>query len=68
MIVKTSGDYELDVTALLVEMMKNKEKQSAIYSVRNSFLIKSDTENSNICISSGDNGLFSPCLKIVVSK
>lgn len=67
-VVDESGDYELDITALLVEMIKNKQKQSAIYSVRNSFLIKSDTENSNICISSGDNGLFSPCLKIVVSK
>jgi len=67
-IVDTAGDYELDITALLVEMIKNKEKQSAIYSVRNSFLIKSDTESSNICISSGDNGLFSPFLKIVVSK
>lgn len=28
-IVKTSGDYELDVTALLVEMMKNKGKENA---------------------------------------
>lgn len=67
-VVNESGDYELDMTALLVEMIRSKEKQSAIYSVRNSFFIKSDTENSNICISSGDNGLFSPCLKIVVSK
>lgn len=67
-IVKTSGDYELDVTALLVEMMKNKGKENATYSIQNSFMIRSDTEGSNVIISSGDNGLFSPVLKIVLSE
>ena len=67
-IVKTSGDYELDVTALLVEMMKNKGKENATYSIQNSFMIRSDTENSNVIISSGDSGLFSPVLKIVLSE
>lgn len=67
-IMKTSGDYELDVTALLVEMMKNKGKENATYSIQNSFMIRSDTENSNVIISSGDNGLFSPVLKIVLSE
>lgn len=67
-IVKTSGDYELDVTALLVEMMKNKGKENATYSIQNSFMIRSDTADSNVIISSGDNGLFSPVLKIVLSE
>ncbi len=67
-IVKTSGDYELDVTALLVEMMKNKGKENATYSIQNSFMLRSDTEGSNVIISSGDNGLFSPVLKIVLSE
>ena len=67
-IVKTSGDYELDVTALLVEIMKNKGKENATYSIQNSFMIRSDTENSNVIISSGDNGLFSPVLKIALSE
>lgn len=67
-VVERFGDYELDITPLVLEMIRNKENQSAIYSVRNSFLIKSDTDNCNMCISSGDNGLFSPYLKIVVSE
>ena len=67
-IVKTSGDYELDLTALLVEMMKNKGKENATYSIQNSFMIRSDTENSDVIISSGDNGLFSPVLEIVLSE
>lgn len=67
-IVKTSGDYELDVTALLVEMMKNKGKENVTYSIQNSFMIRSDTTDSNVIISSGDNGLFSPVLKIVLSE
>ena len=67
-IVKTSGDYTLDVTALLVEMIKNKGKENAMYSIQNSFMIRSDTADSNVIISSGDNGLFSPVLKIVLSE
>lgn len=66
-IVKTSGDYELDVTAVLVEMMK-KSKENATYSIQNSFMIRSDTEGSGVILSSGDNGVFSPVLEIVLSE
>lgn len=67
-IIKNSGDYKLDITALLVEMMKNKGKENATYSIQNSFMIRSDTADSNVIISSGDNGLFSPVLEIVLSE
>ena len=67
-IIKKSGDYKLDITALLVEMMKNKGKENATYSIQNSFMIRSDTTDSNVILSSGDNGLFSPVLEIVLSE
>lgn len=67
-IVDKAGDYELDVTSLLTEMIRNKGKYNPEYSVQNSFLIRSDTKNSNVLISSGDNGLFSPMLEIKLSE
>lgn len=66
--VKKSGDYKIDITPLFIEMIKNKGKENATYSIQNSFMIRSDTENSNVIISSGDNGLFSPVLEIVLSE
>lgn len=67
-IIDKSGDYELDITSLFKEMIKNKGKENPKYSVQNSFMIRSDTENSNIIFPSGDNGLYSPLLKIVLSE
>lgn len=58
----------MDITTLFKEMIKNKENNSAIYSIQNSFMIKILTNNSNIILPSGDNGLFSPLLEIVLSK
>ena len=63
-----AGDYKLDITTLFVEMMKNKGKENATYSIQNSFMIRSDTEDSNVFIPSGDNGVFSPMLEIVLSE
>ena len=67
-IVKKSGDYQLDITPLFTEMIRNKDVEGATYSVQNSFMIRSDTEDSNVIISSGDNGLYSPLLEIVLSE
>lgn len=67
-IVKKSGNYELDITPLFIEMVKNKNQENATYSVQNGFMIRSDTKNSNVIIASGDNGLYSPVLKIVLSE
>ena len=67
-IVDDSGDYKLDITTLLVEIMKNKGRENATYSIQNSFMIRSDTANSNVILSSGDNGVFSPVLEIVLSE
>jgi hypothetical protein len=64
--VRNSGDYGLDLTALVREMLKNKNIKDAKYSVRNSFMIRSDNWGSSIILPSGDNGLFSPYLEIVL--
>ncbi len=67
-IIQKAGDYELDVTTLLKEMITNKKRENAKYSVQNSFFIKSETHDSNMIFASGDNGLFSPMLEIVLSE
>lgn len=66
--IKKAGDYKLDITSLLMEMIKNKGEDDATYSIQNSFMIRSDTKESNVIISSGDNGVFSPVLEIVLSE
>ena len=67
-IVRDRGDYELDITPLMKEILKNKGEDNAKYSVQNSFMIRSDTKDSNMILASGDNGLFSPLLEIVLSE
>jgi len=66
--VKIKGDYSLDITSLFKVILSNIGIEDSKYSVRNSFFIKSDTANSNLLFSSGDNGLFSPYLEIVLSE
>ncbi len=67
-IIQKAGDYEIDITTLLKEMITNKKRKNAKYSVQNSFFIKSETQDSNMIFASGDNGLFSPLLEIVLSE
>ena len=64
--VKKTGDYGLDLTVLVKEMLMNKNIKDARYSVRNSFMIRSDSWGSSIILPSGDNGLFSPYFEIVL--
>lgn len=64
--VSKRDDYTLDITPLFKDWLKNKDRNEK-HTIRNGFLIKSDTQNSNIVLSSGDNGLFSPCLEIVIN-
>jgi len=66
--VKDKGVYGVEVTELLKEMMRSKGQYEPLYSVRNSFFIKSDTENSNLLVASGDSGIQSPYLKIVLKN
>ena len=66
--VKDRGDYSLDITKLIKEMMKNRLNDAQKYSVQNSFMIKSDTPDSNLLLASGDSGLYSPLLEIVIRK
>jgi len=67
--VQKASDYSLDITEHFKEMIKNRNKKDeAEYSVRNSFMIKSNTENSSLIFPSGDGGLFSPYLEVVLMK
>ena len=66
-IVKNAGNYEVDITSLLKVMLQNKALETATYSVQNSFFIRSDTEDSNVLIASGDNGLYTPILEILIA-
>jgi|GEM_PF-2054224 len=66
--VQKAADYSLDITSLFREMIKNKGQENAKYSVRNSFFIKSDTSNSNLILPSGDGGVFSPYLEVVLAE
>lgn len=65
-IIKNAGDYYLDITPLLKEMIKNIKDKDAIYSIQNSFFIKSKTKKTNVILPSGDSGLFSPFLEIII--
>ncbi len=67
-IVRDRGDYELDLTPLIKEILKNKGIENAKYSVQNSFMVRSDTKDSNMVLASGDSGLFSPLLEIILSE
>ena len=66
--VLKKGNYSLDITPLLKKMLESKGKEDALYSVRNSFLIKSETPGSNMILESGDNGIYSPCLEIILKN
>lgn len=63
--IKSNGIYSIDITKLFRVMMENKYIYEPLYSIRNSFFIKSMTHNSNLLFAAGDSGLFSPYLKIV---
>lgn len=67
-IIRERGDYTLDITPLFKEMIANKGKTNAKYSVQNSFLIRSDTTDSNMIFASGDNGNFCPFLEIIIKE
>ena len=64
--INEAGDYSLDITPLFKEMMKNKGKGFNKYSIDNGFFIKCETENGSLIIATGDNGIFSPFLEIVL--
>lgn len=66
--IQAKGDYILDVTSLLKEMLKNKPYENAAYSVQNSFFIRCDSTGGSLLLASGDNGLFSPFLEIVLKE
>ena len=66
--LQDKGEYSLDITAFIKTILENKEQDSSEYSIENGFMIRSDTENSRVLLASGDNGLLSPVLEIVLSN
>ncbi len=66
--MKGKGDYSFDVTELLRQMINNKGIEEAAFSVRNGFLLRSDTPESDVMLASGDGGLFSPVLTVVLEN
>ena len=66
--VQKAGEYSLDITTLFQEMLKNKNNKNTKYSVSKSFMFKSDTAGSGLIFPSGDGGLYSPYLEIVLSE
>lgn len=66
--VDGAGDVAIDITPLLKEMLRDPDAVNAPYSVNNSFLIRCDTPGANLLFASGDNGLFSPGLEIVLAE
>jgi len=62
------GDYEIDITPLLKEMIKNRGEENPKYSVRKSFMVKCYTSDSRVLLSSSNSGLFSPLLEITLTK
>lgn len=65
--VQKKGDYALDITPLLKEVMRNKGKENARYTVRNGFMLKTAGAQS-LLLASADNGLFTPYLQLDVRK
>lgn len=65
--VQKRGDYTLDVTDLIKEMLRNQNQSAADVTIRNGFLLRSDTGGANLLLASGDNGLFTPVLEIRVA-
>lgn len=68
--VRKKGVYGLDITRLLREMLQNRGKYEPLYSVRNSFLIKSNSkeEKTSLLLASGDAGFFPPYLKVILKN
>lgn len=66
--IRQKGHYGLDITRLVVEMLKNRGEYEPLYSVRNSFLIKSSSKESTLLLASGDAGFFPPYLKIILKN
>lgn len=66
--VQEQGTYGIEITRLLREMMRNKGKYVPLYSVRNSFLLKSNCKGTNLLLAAGDAGFFPPYLKIILKE
>lgn len=67
-VVREQGTYGIAFTRLLREMMQNKGKYEPLYSVRNSFLLKSNSKDTSLLLAAGDAGFYPPYLKIILKE
>ena len=67
-LIQGKGEYALDITTLVREMVKNKRFENTKYAVSKGFLLHCETPGANVLLASGDNGLYSPCLELEIKK
>lgn len=65
-VVQARGNYSIDITPLFIEWIKNIDHALPKYSIQFGFMLRSDTSDNAVMLASGDNGLYSPLLEIVV--
>ena len=61
--VDKSGDYSFDITNLLKEWLKNRDKEAGFLTRKGFILINDDPEIPKL-FATGDNGIFTTCIKI----
>ena len=65
--VNKRGDYHFDITELLQRWLENKGKE-ADYIIRNGLVLVNETPDIPKLFATGDNGVFTTCLKIKIRK
>lgn len=65
--VVKSGDYSFDVTELLKKWLENRGLEVE-YIIRHGFVLVNETPKSPKLFATGDNGIFTSCLKIELKK
>ena len=65
--VDKSGDYSFDITGPLKNWIINKGKETD-YIIRHGFVLVNETPDVPKLFATGDNGMFTSCLKIKLRK
>lgn len=66
-VVSKSGDYSFDITEPLKKWLENRGKE-VDYIIRHGFVLVNETPGSPKLFATGDNGIFTSCLKINLKK
>lgn len=65
--VTKSGDYSFDITEPLKKWIENRGKETE-YIIRHGFVLVNETPENPKLFATGDNGMFTSCLKIKLRK